>query len=188
MRRFLEYQKIIRKMTGGAALALAVALLASGVNAQTQEPISVIGTGLATTFAQVLCPNGHDNCVLNSISGPISKTIGGIPSGGTLNAKFYSDQSAGSVLTGPNTNNCYATEGNGSIANGTSTNILKFKIYGLICESSINGCGAGPLSFAVTPGVGIFATAIGTGTFNTQSSSCFRSPDAQVTMQGLILK
>ncbi len=188
MRTFLEYRKIIRAITGGAAFALAVALLASGVQAQTQEPISVLGTGLTGTSAQVTCPNTTDSCTLNTISGPISKTIGINPSGGTLNVTLYSDQSAGSVLKGPNTNSCYATEGNGSIANGLGTNILKFKIYGLICEASISGCGAGPLSFAVTPGTGIFATAIGTGTFNTQSSSCFHSPDAQVTMQGLLLK
>ena len=116
------------------------------------EHISVLGTGLAATFASVTCPNGTDNCALNTISGPVSKTIGSITSAGTLSVTLYSDQSAASVLRGPNTNDCYATEGSGSISNGTGTNILKFRIYGLICESSIVGCGAGPLSFSVRTG------------------------------------
>jgi hypothetical protein len=186
--RLVEDLKIVRTMTGGLALALAIALLASGASAQTTEHISVLGTGLAATFASVICPNGTDNCALNTISGPVSKTIGSITSPGTLSVTLYSDQSPASVLRGPNTNDCYAAEGSGSISNGTGTNILKFRIYGLICESSIVGCGAGPLSFSVRTGVGTFATATGTGTFNTQSKSCFHSPDAQVAMQGLIVR
>jgi hypothetical protein len=186
--RFVEYRKIVRKMTDGVALALAIAFVASSASAQTPASISVLGAGLSTTSAGVTCPNGTDNCARNTISGPITKIISSYPSAGTLSITLYSDQSAGSVLRGPNTNDCYATEGTGSISNGTGTNILKFRIYGLICESSIVGCGAGPLSFAVKAGVGTFATATGTGTFNVQSQSCFHSPDAQVAMQGLIVK
>jgi hypothetical protein len=180
--------EIVRTLARGAALALAIALTTSSASAQTMQHISVMGMGLAGTYAAVTCPNGTDNCALNTISGPISKTIGSFTSAGNLNVTLYSDQSALSVLVGPNTNDCYATEGKGSISNGTGTNVLKFKIYGLICESSIVGCGAGPLSFSITAGVGIFATATGTGTFNTQSNSCFHSPDAQVVMQGIIVK
>jgi hypothetical protein len=181
-------RKIVRTIIGGAALALATALVASSASAQTPETISVLGAGLAGTYAEVTCPNGTDNCARNTISGPITKTIGPNTSAGTLNVLLYSDQSPASVLTGPNIDHCYATEGSGSIANGTGTNILKFKIYGLICETSIVGCGAGPLSFSVTAGIGAFATAMGTGTFNVQSQSCFHSPDAQLVMRGLIVK
>jgi hypothetical protein len=184
----VKYREIVRTLTAGCALALAMALMASSASAQTMHPISLMGAGLAGTFAEVTCPNGTDNCAFNTISGTVSKTIGTSTSTGILNATLYSDQGSSSVLRGPNTNDCYATEGKGSISNGAGTNVLKFKIYGLICESSVVGCGAGPLSFAITAGVGIFATATGTGTFNTQSNSCFHSSDAQITMQGLIFK
>jgi hypothetical protein len=126
-----------------------MALVASSARAQAPESISVLGTGLATSLASVTCPDGTDNCALNTISGPISKAINSYTSAGTLSVTLYSDQSAGSVLKGPNTNDCHATEGSASISNATGTNILKFNIYGLICESSIVGCGAGPLSLSV---------------------------------------
>jgi hypothetical protein len=163
---------------------------ASGLGSQRANNGTHLGPGHRTGrhFRQCHLPERNHNCALNTISGPVSKTIGSITSAGTLSVTLYSDQSPASVLRGPNTNDCYATEGSGSISNGTGTNILKFRIYGLICESSIVGCGAGPLSFSVRTGVGTFATATGTGTFNTQSKSCFHSPDAQIAMQGLIVR
>ena len=188
MLKTAKYREIVRTLAGSGALALAMALMASSASAQTMHPISAMGAGLAGTYAGVTCPNGTDNCTLNTISGTVSKTIGTLTSTGILNVTLYSDESNASVLTGPNANNCYATEGKGSISSGGGTNVLKFKIYGLICEASVAGCGAGPLSFAITAGVGIFANATGTGTFNTQSNSCFHSSDAQITMQGLIFK
>ena len=77
--RFVEYRKIVRKMTGGVALALALALVASSASAQTPASISVLGAGLSTTSAGVTCPNGTDNCARNTISGPITKIISSYP-------------------------------------------------------------------------------------------------------------
>lgn len=174
-------------MTGIAAAALAIGLYPSGASAQVQEPFHVAGSNLSGTVTQGVCSNGSDGCDFESISGSIRKAIGPNPSGGTLSVSVQLDLSSNSK--GPIIGGCYPTQGTGTITSLNGANVMQLEIQGWVCDSASNtGCMQGPLSYWIAAGKGNFATASGTGTFNAQSPSCFSANDAQVTMQGVILK
>ena len=130
------------------------------------------------------CPKGSGTCFKESFSGPVSKSIGGSPSGGTLSVTVYGEDT--DDVAAPIFGSCYPVQGSGQIENAAATNIMKFDLQGWVCDTSNGQCLVGPLSFSIIDGVGAYAAATGTGTFNGQSASCFASPDVQVTMRGVL--
>ena len=174
-----------------AALTAALLILVYSPRARAQQvPINVHGSSLSgTPSTNVSCPNSSDSCTKETISGPILKAIDFVPSGGVLNVTVYADVTT--AVRAPVSGSCFPAQGTGSIANPRDTNSLDFGVQGWLCAAGppSSACLVGPLSFSIGNGVGNFASATGTGTFNAQSPSCYGTAnDVQVTMKGVIIK
>jgi hypothetical protein len=177
--------KVLLSVFIGVMVALSAVLNRSLARAASLENFSASAsnlTGAPVSFGT--CPNGSGTCFTETFSGPVSKNIGGVVSGGTLEVTVNGDDTT--AVTAPAIGSCYAMQGSGEIKSGGGANVLKFDLQGWVCDTVGDACLVGPLSFSIINGVGKFAVATGTGTFNGVSASCFASPDVQVTMRGVI--
>lgn len=189
LRRIFEFLRINLTIIGCAVAALAIAFSTAPAWAQTQTNFAVSGSSLSGTYAAVTCPGNTDNCFENTVSGPISKVIGGIPAGGRISMTIFGDQSTGSTAHGGLNGTCYVTEGNGSITNHTGTNVLEFLLEGWTCDPNpASVCLTGPLTVSIVHGIGRFALSSGVATLVAQSPSCFHASDVQVAIKGVIIK
>ena len=168
------------------ATAILVTISASRARAQ-QVPINVRASSLSGSItSSISCPNSTDTCNLETLSGSVQKTIGGVPSGGILSISLYADLTTG--VAAPVSGACTPAQGTGTIKNPAGNNVLAFGVQGWLCTAG-QACLVGPLSFSIRNGSGTFLTATGTGTFNAQSPSCFTVPnDVQMTMKGVIIQ
>ena len=176
-----------RITTAVLAVALAMALHSSQAQAQTQVPTRIIVSGASGHLSSGTCPKGTGTCFLETVTGTVQKSIGGIPSGGSITLTLNSETD--NAIAAPVSGDCFPTQGSGSITSKSGRSVLSFDVQGLECNTQSGlTCLTGPLNFAITPGSGNFATASGAGTFSAESLSCLASADVQITMQGVILK